>query len=226
MYRIATLTAALLTTPFLASADDKPMLIYDYDTPLLLYDYDTWGPPAELPCDGYFFHDNFGPQDQVCGPKSEWIRRTYRNFIHDNVLEVFESQDPNLPESIRYSEAVRVGDMLYLSGVTGTPVARDADDEALTANFVSIFEEVKTRLSRAGATFDNVITVETFRLDYAKNFALFNEVKNRYIRAPYPTWTDIGISALPPGAVAELVVTAWLGGTRQEAVERPAWLSR
>ena len=138
----------------------------------------------------------------------------------DNVVpEVFGSQNPNLPEFIRYAETVRVGDMLYLSGVTGTPVERDADDEALTANFVSIFEEVEARLARAGATFDNVVTVETFRLDYVKNFALFNEVKNRYVKAPYPTWTDVGISALPPGAVAELVVTAWLGGTRQEAAE-------
>ena len=135
------------------------------------------------------------------------------------VPEVFGSQNPNLPEFIRYADAVRVGDMLYLSGVTGTPVERGADDEALTANFVSIFEEVKARLARAGATFDNVVSVETFRLDYLKNFALFNEVKNRYIKAPYPTWTDVGINALPPGAVAELAVTAWLGGTRQEAAE-------
>ena len=133
--------------------------------------------------------------------------------------EVFALQDPNIPEFIRYAPVVRVGDMLYLSGVTGTPVERDADDEALIANFVSIFEEVEARLARAGATFDNVVTVETYRLDYSKTFALFNEVKNRYITAPYPTWTDIGISELPPGAVAELVVTAWLGGTRQEAAE-------
>ena len=137
----------------------------------------------------------------------------------DAAPEVFGSRDPDRPESIRYAEAVRVGDMLYLSGVTGAPVERDADDAALTANFVSIFEEVEARLARAGATFDNVIAVETFRLDYLENFALFNEVKNRYIRAPYPIWTDVGISALPPGAVAELAVTAWLGGTRQEAAE-------
>ena len=140
--------------------------------------------------------------------------------VSENIApEVFGSQDPNLPEFIRYAEAVRVGDMLFLSGVTGTPVERDADDEALTANFVSIFEEVKVRLERAGATFDNVVTIESYRLDYFKNFMLFNEVKNRYIKAPYPTWTDIGISELPPGAIAELVVTAWLGSTRQEAAE-------
>ena len=131
--------------------------------------------------------------------------------------EVFASQNPNLPETIRYADAVRVGDMLYLSGTTGTPVARDADDEALIANFVSIFEEVGARLARAGATFDNVVTIETYRLDYRKTFPLFNEVKNRYIKAPYPTWTDIGIAELPPGAIAELTVTAWLGGVRREA---------
>ncbi len=135
----------------------------------------------------------------------------------DIAPEAFASRDPNVPETIRYSEAVRVGDMLYLSGVTGTPVARDADDEALTANFVSIFEEVGARLARAGATFDHVVTVETYRLDFLRTFPLFNEVKNRYIKAPYPTWTDIGVSELPPGAVAELVVTAWLGGPRREA---------
>ena len=135
----------------------------------------------------------------------------------DVAPEVFASRDPNVPETIRYSEAVRVGDMLYLSGVTGTPVARDADDEALTTNFVSIFEEVGARLARAGATFDHVVTVETYRLDFLRTFPLFNEVKNRYIKAPYPTWTDVGISELPPGAVAELVVTAWLGGPRREA---------
>ena len=133
--------------------------------------------------------------------------------------EVFVSRDPGQPEFIRFSPAVRVGDMLYLSGVTGPPVARDADDAALTANFVGIFEEVKARLARAGAAFDNVVTVETYRLDFLRTFPLFNEVKNRYILAPYPTWTDVGISELPPGAMAELVVTAWLGGTRREAAE-------
>ena len=138
----------------------------------------------------------------------------------DNVVpEVFDLRDPNVPEFIRYAESVRVGDMLYLSGVSGVPVDRDADEAALTNHFVTMFEEVKARLARAGATFDNVIVVETFRLNFVETFPLFNEVKNRYIKAPYPIWTDIGVSHLVPGAVAELTVTAWLGGTRQEAAE-------
>ena len=135
------------------------------------------------------------------------------------VPKVFGTQDPNRPEFIRYADAVRVGPMLYLSGVTGTPVARDADDAALKANFVSMFEQVKATLARSGATFDNVVAIETYRLDFLRTFAPFNEVKNRYIKAPYPAWTDVGVNELVPGAVAELVVTAWLDGTRQEAVE-------
>ena len=138
------------------------------------------------------------------------------------VPEVFSTKDPNRPEFIRYADAVRVGDMLYVSGVSGTPVERDADEAALTANFVGMFEQVKATLARAGATFDNVVTIETHRLDFVRTFAPFNEVKNRYIKAPYPAWTDIGVSALVPGAVAELTVTAWLGGTRQEAADAPA----
>ena len=135
------------------------------------------------------------------------------------VPEVFGTNDPNRPEFIRFADAVRVGDMLYLSGATGTAVAPDADDAALTAHFVSMFEQVKATLDRAGATFDNVVAIETYRLDYVETFPLFNEVKNRYVKAPYPAWTDVGVSALVPGAMAELKVTAWLGGTRQEAAE-------
>lgn len=116
-----------------------------------------------------------------------------------------------------YAPAVRVGDMLYVSGVTGTPVDRDAGDEALTANFVSIFETLKATLERAGASFDNVVLMESYHLDYVKNFFLFHAVKNRYIAEPYPAWTAVGVAELPPGAVAEMALTVWLGGTRQEA---------
>ena len=131
--------------------------------------------------------------------------------------EVLVPEDRKTYDAFGFAPAVRVGDMLYLSGVTGAPVARDADDEALTANFVSIFEQVKATLAEAGATFDNVVLMRTYRLDYLKNFPLFKAVKDRYVREPFPAWVDIGIDALPPGAMAELEVQAWLGGTRREA---------
>ena len=107
--------------------------------------------------------------------------------------------------------------MLYLSGVTGTPVERDADDAALKANFVSIFEQIKATLEKAGASFDNVVLLRSYRLDLKRTFLLFNEVKKRYVKEPYPVWSDVGVSDLIPGAIAELEVQAWLGGKRTEA---------
>lgn len=140
-------------------------------------------------------------------------------FSADDMIspEVFVPEDRTAYDTVGLSPMVRVGDMLYLSGVIGTPVERDAGDEALEANFVSIFEQIKATLESVGASFDNVVTLKTYRLDYVKNFPLFLEVKKRYIKEPYPTWTDLGISALPPGAMAEVQVDVWLGGTRKVA---------
>ena len=57
----------------------------------------------------------------------------------------------------------------------------------------------------------------SYRLHFERTFPLFNEVKKRYLKEPYPVWTDVGVSDLIPGAVAELEVQAWLGGKRREA---------
>ena len=69
-------------------------------------------------------------------------------------------------------------------------------------------------------------SAETFRLDYVKNFARFDEVKNRYVKAPCPTWTDVGISALPSGvgrrAGGHGVAGRHAAGSRRIARELPA----
>ena len=120
-----------------------------------------------------------------------------------------------------YAPAVRVGDLLHLSGVTGDAVARDADDAAPEANFVSIFEEIFEQigatLARAGIGFDQVVLPRSHRLHFERTFPLFDEVKKRYVKEPYPVWTDVGVSDLRPGAVAELEGHAFFGGKRREA---------
>ena len=131
--------------------------------------------------------------------------------------EVFVPENRKTYDAVGFAPAVRVGDMLYLSGVTGAPVARDADDAALKANFVSIFEQIEATLEKAGIGFDNVVLLRSYRLDFKKTFPLFNEVKKRYVKEPYPVWSDVGVSDLVPGAIAELEVQAWLGGKRKEA---------
>lgn len=131
--------------------------------------------------------------------------------------EVFVPEDRTIYDTIKYSPAVRVGDTLYLSGVTGTQVARNADEETLRANFVSIFERIAATLEKAGGNWDNVVMMRSYHLDYVKNFFIFNEVKNRYMKEPYPAWTALGVAELTPGSMAEVEVIAWLGGVRAEA---------
>ena len=133
------------------------------------------------------------------------------------VPEVFVPEDRKIYDTIKYSPAVRVGNMMYLSGVTGTQITRDADEEALRANFLSIFEQIEATLAKAGASWDNVVMMRSYHLDYVKNFFIFNEVKNRYMKEPYPPWTALGVAELTPGSVAEMEVTVWLGGVRTEA---------
>ena len=133
--------------------------------------------------------------------------------------EVFVPENRKIYDGAGYAPAVRVGDMLYLSGVSGKPVAPDADEKALRANIISMFEQAKAVLAKAGADFDNVVMMRTYRLDslFLKAFPVFNEIKKRYVKEPYPAWTDVGVSALVPGAVFELELQAWLGGKRKEA---------
>lgn len=75
--------------------------------------------------------------------------------------EVFVPEDREVHDAVGYAPAVRVGDLLHLSGVTGDAVARDADDAAPEANFVSIFEQIFEQigatLAGAGIGFDQVV---------------------------------------------------------------------
>ena len=111
-------------------------------------------------------------------------------------------------EAVGYSDAVIHGDTVILSGVVAVPVE---GDDGMEPSFVRVFEAIGRTLERAGANWDDVIEIETFHTDLAGQINAFAEVKNRYIKAPFPAWTAIGISALyEPTALVEVKVTARL----------------
>lgn len=123
------------------------------------------------------------------------------------------------PESMKgtvaranYSPAVRVGNMLYVSGQIG----RDADSNIVTssaeAQIVAAWDNVGQVLEAAGASFDDIVDLMTFHVDLPSQAAIFQEIKNRYIRSEVPpAWTSIGIDALgDPRLIAEIKVVAVL----------------
>ena len=107
-----------------------------------------------------------------------------------------------------YSQAVRAGGALYLSGqvpldpATGEMVAGDIGAQA-----TRVFENLKAVLAAGGATFEDVVRVAIYMPDLG-HFAAVNEVMQRYFREPYPARSTIGVAALPRGAAVEIDLIA------------------
>ncbi|MGH8124222.1 MAG: RidA family protein [Rhodanobacteraceae bacterium] len=111
-----------------------------------------------------------------------------------------------------YSQAVRAGDTLYLSGqvpldpATGEMVAGDIGAQA-----TRVFENLEAVLAAGGATFDDVVRVAIYMPDLG-NFGAVNDVMKRYFREPYPARSTIGVAALPKGAAVEVDLIAVTSG--------------
>jgi enamine deaminase RidA (YjgF/YER057c/UK114 family) len=114
-------------------------------------------------------------------------------------------------EQLHYAPAVRAGDWLILSGVVAGfgPDPVDTDQEAA---YVRAFEAIGAILKEGGADWDDVVEFETFHTDLPGQIVLFGEVKDRYVKEPYPAWTAIDIDRLyPDRGIVEIKVTAYLG---------------
>ena len=107
-----------------------------------------------------------------------------------------------------YSQAVRAGNTLYLSGqtpldpATGELVAGD-----ISAQARRVFDNLEAVLSAAGASFENVVRVGIYLTDLG-DFAAVNEVMKTYFREPYPARSTIGVAALPRAAAVEIDMIA------------------
>lgn len=110
-------------------------------------------------------------------------------------------------EAVGFSDAVVHGDTIYLSGVVAVPVEGET---GLVPAYERAFARLDAILKRLGATWDDVIGFDTFHAN-GKMAAQLNElvvVKNRYITAPFPAWTAVGVTELyEPTAVTEIKLT-------------------
>jgi reactive intermediate/imine deaminase len=121
---------------------------------------------------------------------------------------------PDAPAAIgTYSQAVRAGDVVYLSGQipldpgTMQIVAGDFEAQAKRA-----FDNLRAVARAAGGDFDRVVRVTVYLTDLA-NFAKVNEVMATYFREPYPARAAVGAASLPRGALVEIEAMMYLGAT-------------
>jgi reactive intermediate/imine deaminase len=114
-------------------------------------------------------------------------------------------QTPRAPQAIgTYSQAVRAGDTVYVSGqipldpATGVLISGDIE-----AEIRRVFENLKAIAEAAGGTLAQVVKLTVFLTDMT-HFAKVNEIMATYFTAPYPARAAVGVAALPRGARVEM----------------------
>ena len=110
-----------------------------------------------------------------------------------------------------YSQAVQVGNTVYLSGQTPIdPASGELVAGDIGAQARQVFENLKAVLTAAGLGFDNVARVGIYLTDLG-NFAAVNEIMKTYFSEPYPARSTIGVAALPKSAQVEIDMVAVIG---------------
>jgi reactive intermediate/imine deaminase len=112
---------------------------------------------------------------------------------------------PRAPQAIgTYSQAIRAGDTVYLSGqIPLDPATGELVTGDMEAQVRRVFENLKAVAEAAGSDLARVVKLNVFLTDLA-HFALVNRVMAEYCPQPYPARAALGVAALPKGAAVEI----------------------
>lgn len=103
-----------------------------------------------------------------------------------------------------YSQAVKVGNTVYLSGqIPLHPKTKEMVTGDVAAQIERVFENLKAVAQAAGGDLSDIVKLNVYLTDLS-TFPVVNEVMARYFSAPYPARAAVGVSALPRNAVVEM----------------------
>lgn len=112
---------------------------------------------------------------------------------------------PDAPAAIgTYSQAVRVGPTVYISGqipldpATGQLVTGDIEVEIRR-----VFDNLKAVAAAAGGSLAHAVRVTIYLTDLG-NFAKVNDIMAQYLPQPWPSRVTVGVSQLPRGSRVEI----------------------
>ncbi len=118
---------------------------------------------------------------------------------------------PHAPAAIgTYSQAVRNGDTVYLSGQIGLDPATMRLVDGIEPQIHRVFANLKAVAEAAGGTLADAARVTIFLTDLA-HFAKVNEIMAQYFPQPYPARAVVGVASLPRGALVEADCVLVLG---------------
>ena len=109
------------------------------------------------------------------------------------------------PQAIgTYSQAVKVGDTVYLSGqIPLDPRTMTLVEGDIAAQVARVFENLQAVAQAAGGSLAHAVKLNCYLTDLA-HFPVVNDVMSRYIDPPYPARAVVGVAALPKGAQVEI----------------------
>ena len=101
-----------------------------------------------------------------------------------------------------YSQAVKVGDTVYLSGQIGLDPGTMQMVDGIEAQIVRVFDNLKGVAEASGGSLADVVKLNIYLTDLG-NFAKVNETMAQYFSEPFPARAAVGVAALPRGALVE-----------------------
>lgn len=109
------------------------------------------------------------------------------------------------PQAIgTYSQAVKVGTTVYLSGqIPLVPESMEMVEGDMVAQVRRVFDNLQAVAQAAGGSLADIVKLNIFLTDLG-NFALVNEIMAEYFSEPYPARAAIGVASLPRGAGVEM----------------------
>ncbi|MCD8194586.1 MAG: RidA family protein [Tannerellaceae bacterium] len=115
----------------------------------------------------------------------------------------------NAPAAIGpYSQAVQVGNILYMSGQLGLdPATGEFAGADVPAQTLQAFHNIRAILSEAGYTIDDVVKTTVFLADM-NDFVSMNEVYAAQFTGTFPARSAVAVKTLPKNALVEIEVIA------------------
>ncbi len=102
-----------------------------------------------------------------------------------------------------YSQAIKVGNTVYLSGQIPLDPATMEVVEGIERQICRVFDNLQAVAEAAGGSLQHIVKLNIFLTDLS-HFGLVNEVMARYFKQPYPARAAIGVASLPKGVPVEM----------------------
>jgi reactive intermediate/imine deaminase len=109
-----------------------------------------------------------------------------------------------------YSQAVKAGSSVYLSGQIGLdPKTMELVDGGIEAQIVRVFENLRAVAQAAGGNLNDIVKLNIY-LDDMSDFAILNEIMGSYFSEPYPARAAMEVASLPRSALVEMDAVMYL----------------